>query len=48
MTIKELIVELKKFDTTQDIYISKDGEGNNFMPIDEIATSGRKIIIWPK
>ncbi len=37
MTIKELIEQLKTFDQNLKVIMSKDGEGNNYSPLDDIG-----------
>lgn len=36
MTVKELIVELKKYPPTAKVVMQKDGEGNSYSPLSSV------------
>ena len=38
MTVGDLIKQLKGFDKTRKVILSKDSEGNDFSPLDECST----------
>jgi hypothetical protein len=47
MKAKELIDALSLYPEDTEIYMSRDDEGNGYMPVYELATTRGIVCIWP-